>query len=275
MKPIPKPKHLGPEYADQFKDESVASAYLYRPPYPAELFDVLDSLIQGKPRLILDMGCGTGEIAIPMAGRVDRVDAVDQSEAMLKMAQTRPGWDQENIRWVCTGAEYFDYQERYGLIVAGASLHWMDWYAVLPKMRRSLLQTHGLLAIVGGRQQEEDPWLNSLREIIPRYSTNQDFKPYDFIEELESRSLFRVVGRPQDGAYGVSHAGQRLRRDDPLAERLLKRAHDGGVSGGVRFRGNGRGHAIRFRERGVPGAYLDHHMGQSAGTSVEDPGGRA
>lgn len=195
MKPIPKPKHLGPEYADQFKDESVASAYLYRPPYPAELFDVLDSLIQGKPRLILDMGCGTGEIAIPMAGRVDRVDAVDQSEAMLKMAQTRPGWDQENIRWVCTGAEYFDYQERYGLIVAGASLHWMDWYAVLPKMRRSLLQTHGLLAIVGGRQQEEDPWLNSLREIIPRYSTNQDFKPYDFIEELESRSLFRVVGR--------------------------------------------------------------------------------
>ena len=60
MKPIPKPKHLGPEYADQFKDESVASAYLYRPPYPAELFDVLDSLIQGKPRLILDMGCGTG-----------------------------------------------------------------------------------------------------------------------------------------------------------------------------------------------------------------------
>ena len=126
MRPTPKPKHLGPQYAEQFKDHSVASAYLHRPPYPAELFDVLESLIQGRPRVILDMGSGTGAIAIPMAGRVDRVDAVDPSEAMLKMAQTRPGWDQENIRWVCTSAEDFDYQGRYGLIVAGASLHWMD-----------------------------------------------------------------------------------------------------------------------------------------------------
>ena len=194
MKSIPKPKHLGPQYADQFKDESVASAYLYRPPYPAELFNVLESLIRGRPRVILDMGCGTGEIAIPMAGRVDRVDAVDWSEAMLKMAQTRPGWDQENIRWVYTSAEDFDYQERYGLIVAGASLHWMDWYAVLRKMRRSLLE-NALLAIAVGRQEEDDPWRDSLREIIPRYSTNQDFEPYDLFEELESRSLFQVVGR--------------------------------------------------------------------------------
>ena len=149
MKTVPKPKHLGPHYADQFKDESVAAAYLYRPPYTAELFDVLESLIQGKPRVILDLGCGTGEIAIPMAGRVDRVDAVDQSEAMLEMAQVRPGWDQENIRWVCTSAEEFDYQERYGLIVSGASLHWMDWYVVLPKMGRSL-PDGAFLAICGG-----------------------------------------------------------------------------------------------------------------------------
>ena len=93
MKSTPKPKHLGSQYADQFRDESVASAYVFRPPYPSELFDVIESLVQGEPSIILDMGCGTGEILIPMAGRVDRVDAVDQSEAMLKMSQTRPGWD--------------------------------------------------------------------------------------------------------------------------------------------------------------------------------------
>lgn len=108
MKPAPKPTHLGPQYADQFKDHSVASAYLHRPPYPAEVFDVLESLVKGESRVVLDMGCGTGDIAIPMAGRVDRVDAVDQSEAMLRMAQARPGWDRENIRWVCTSAEEFD-----------------------------------------------------------------------------------------------------------------------------------------------------------------------
>ena len=114
MKLIPKPKHLGPQYSSQFKDKSVAAAYLYRPPYPSELFDILESPIGEGPRVVLDIGCSTGEIAVPLAGRVDRVDAVDPSEAMLKMAQTRPGWDQKNIRWVCKNAEDFDYKERYG-----------------------------------------------------------------------------------------------------------------------------------------------------------------
>ena len=195
MKRIPKPKHLGPQYADQFKDKSVASAYVHRPPYSAELFDMLDSLIEGEPRVILDMGCGTGETAIPMSSRVDRVYAVDPSEAMLETARTRPGWDRENIRWVCSSAEDFEYEERYSLVVAGASLHWMDWYVMLPKMRRSLLQ-NGMLAIASrGFEEHAYPWRDSVMEIIPRYSTNQDFEPYDFLKELESRSLFEVVGR--------------------------------------------------------------------------------
>ena len=180
----------------------MAAAYLYRPPYPSELFDILESLIGEGPRVVLDIGCGTGEIAVPLAGRVDRVDAVDPSEAMLKMAQTRPGWDQKNIRWVCKNAEDFDYKERYGLIVAGASLHWMDWYVVLPKMGRSL-RDNAFLAICSGRQEEATiPWRKKLREIIPRYSTNQDFEPYDLIEELERRSLFQVTGRRQTSPVG-------------------------------------------------------------------------
>ena len=156
----------------------MASAYLNRPPYPLELFDVLESLISYTPAIILDMGCGTGEIAVPMAGRVDRVVAVDPSQSMLRMAESRTGWDRSNIQWVCESAEEFHYEDRYRLIVAGASLHWMDWYVVLPKMRRSL-SDNAFLAVVGGRQAEADPWRDRLAEIIPRYSTNQEFEPYD------------------------------------------------------------------------------------------------
>ena len=50
---IAKPKHLGPEYGDQFKDRSVADAYVNYPPYPAEVFEVLESLIQDAPRIVL------------------------------------------------------------------------------------------------------------------------------------------------------------------------------------------------------------------------------
>jgi methylase of polypeptide subunit release factors len=66
---IPKPKHLRPRYGHQFQDESVAAAYRKRPPYPVELFDALEGLMASGPKRVLDLGSGTGEIAIPPSAR--------------------------------------------------------------------------------------------------------------------------------------------------------------------------------------------------------------
>ena len=89
---------------------------------------MLESLIQDEPRIVLDVGCGTGDVARPLAAFVERVDAVDQSAAMIDIGQARDGGDRPNIRWVCQSAEDFAYDTSYSLIVAGASLRWMDWY---------------------------------------------------------------------------------------------------------------------------------------------------
>ena len=191
---IPRPKHLGPKYAGQFKDKSVADAYVNYPPYSAEVFEVLDGLIQDEPRIVLDIGCGTGDVARPLAAFVERVDAVDHSAAMIEIGRARDGGDLPNINWVCQSAEEFAYDARYSLIVAGASLHWMDWYKVIPRMAGALSDL-GYLAIVGGRGIDTAPWVDGLNEIIPRYSTNKDFQPYDLLDELERRRLFSVVGR--------------------------------------------------------------------------------
>ena len=191
---IPKPKHLGPEYADQFRDRSVADAYVNYPPYSDEVFQVLDSLILDEPKIVLDIGCGTGDVSRPLAAFVEQVDAVDQSEVMIEIGRSRDGGDRQNIRWVCQSAEEFPYDARYSLIVAGASLHWMDWYEVMPKMA-SALTCRGYLAIVGGRGIDTAPWVDGLNKIIPKYSTNKDFEPYDLLDELERRRLFTVVGR--------------------------------------------------------------------------------
>ena len=190
---IPKPKHLGPEYADQFGDRSVADAYVNYPPYAAEVFQVLDGLIQDEPRVALDMGCGTGDVARPLAALVERVDAVDPSAAMLEVGRARAGGDCPNIRWVCQSAEEFAYDTRYSLIVAGASLHWMDWYKVIPRFAAAL-SDRGYLAIVGGRGIATAPWVDDLNRIIPGYSTNKDFQPYNLLDELERRRLFAMVG---------------------------------------------------------------------------------
>lgn len=190
----PKPKGLAPEYGAQFRDESVADAYPTRPPYPAEVFDVLAGLARDEPRAVLDLGCGTGDIARPLAPRVDHVDAVDPSPAMLARGRAFPGGDHPHLHWVCATAEEYTYPALYALVVAAESLHWMDWGVVLPRIGRAL-SPRGHLALVVDRGFVGVPWAAGLGPLIDAYSTNRDFVPYDLIGELTGRSLFAVKGR--------------------------------------------------------------------------------
>src|SRR6478735_11388399 len=96
----PKPKHLAPEYGAQYQDRSVAAAYPSRPPYPAETFAVLSGLIADASLAVLDVGCGTGDIARRLAPLVERVDAVDVSAAMIAQGRQQPGGDAPNLHWM-------------------------------------------------------------------------------------------------------------------------------------------------------------------------------
>ncbi len=193
MQPQPKPAHLGPRYGAQFADISVVTAYDQRPPYPAELFALLTGLITATPRTVLDAGCGSGDLARPLAALVDRVDAVDPSAAMLARGRTRPGGDAANLRWLRGTIEDAPFQPPYALITAGESLHWMEWSVALPRFCEALGPT-GTLAIVG-RDTPDRPWAAAELRLIRRYTTNREFQPYDLLAELTARQLFRELGR--------------------------------------------------------------------------------
>jgi 2-polyprenyl-3-methyl-5-hydroxy-6-metoxy-1,4-benzoquinol methylase len=74
------------ELAAAFADADVADAYQHRPPYPAEVFDILTGLITDAPRQVLDLGAGEGAIARPLAPLVDRVEALDASRLETSVA---------------------------------------------------------------------------------------------------------------------------------------------------------------------------------------------
>lgn len=188
-----KADHLGPEYGAQFSDPSVAAAYHLRPPYSDETFEFLAGLVTDHPRTVLDAGAGTGEIARRLAPFVDRVDAVDPSNAMIERGKQQRGGIADNLKWIVGPAETAPLNSPYSLITAGASLHWMDWSVVLPRFRDALT-SNGVLAIVNSSETDV-PWQASLQEVINRYSTNRLYRPYDLIEELTSRNLFRTLGR--------------------------------------------------------------------------------
>lgn len=187
-----RPHFWGTQYSERFIDPSIIAAYRYRPPYPDELFDFLLTLITDEPRAVLDIGCGPGNLAIPLARRVNRVDAIDVSPGMIALGRTLPGGDDPRLHWTVGRAEDVALHPPYALITAGASLHWMDWDIALPRFADAMTP-NGSLAILN-QPAPKEPWADAIREIIPRYSTNQDFAPFDLIAALEECGLFERRG---------------------------------------------------------------------------------
>ena len=197
------PAFLRPDVAATWGDRAVAASYRHRPPYPPQTFDILAGLITDEARTVLDLGCGTGFVARPLAPLVDRVDAVDISAAMIEEGRRLPGGDHPRLRWMVGRAEDVALHSPYALVTAGDSLHWMDWEVVLPRLADALSPT-GRLAIlsVDGKVAAEDQALHEeTLDLIRRYSTLGDWQPgFDLRAELERRGLFREQGRTETDA---------------------------------------------------------------------------
>lgn len=221
-----KPRQWGADYASVFQDQSVVAAYQHRPAYPDETFAFLASLIPptiARPA-VLDAGCGTGFIARPLAPLVGAIDAVDISEAMIAAARGLPGGDRPNIRWIAAPIETAPLGGPYALIVAAASLHWMDWQSTLPRFAAHLAP-QGVLAIVEDWARP-NPWDRAVGAVLARYSLNKDFTPYTMmtvVGELEQRGRFQLRGshevaparfrQPCDAWVESFHARNGLSRD--------------------------------------------------------------
>lgn len=187
----PKPAHLSGDYPKQFSDPSVAAAYIHRAPYPDAIFAQLVRLLAPASRRVLDLGCGTGDIARRLAPLVERVDAIDISAPMIALGKMLPGGDDPRLRWILGSAEDAPLDPLYGLVTAGESLHWMEWSVVLPRIA-SVLAPGGVLALI--ERQAQPPWWSALLGPIVRYSTNREFRPYKLVNELTQRRLFTPLG---------------------------------------------------------------------------------
>ncbi len=190
----PKPKGWSSEYGAWFREPSVAERYDLRPPYPAEVFDILVGLLGDGSRAVLDAGCGTGDLARRLAPLVERVDAVDQSTAMLAQGRALPGGEAANLTWLESPIETAVLSPPYGLVMAGESIHWFDWEVALPRFA-SVLEPGGALALVY-RDWIRAPALSErLGPIYGRYAAKTDFTRQDVVEELGRRQRFTVLGK--------------------------------------------------------------------------------
>jgi SAM-dependent methyltransferase len=120
-----------------FSEAEVARLYRYRAPYPAGVLAALQRLLVA-PHRVLDVGAGTGALARRMLSFSERIDAIGLSAAMIDEGRRLPVGDDRRLHWVLGRAEDAPLSPPYGLVTAGASLHWLDLDAALPRLRDAL-----------------------------------------------------------------------------------------------------------------------------------------
>lgn len=230
----------------------------YRRPYPVRLIsEVIEYYkLDGKGKL-LDLGCGTGELTLPLAKYFEECFGIDPSADMLaeaKIKAERKGVP--NIQWIESTAENVDQLlAPVRLTTAGVSFHWMNQPVVLKNIY-AMTEKDGGMAIIGdvspvrGKEKTED-WKMKRKELIAKYlgeerragdNLHKEFIPTKRpFEELIAESPFKkfefkeypyTTERNIDEIVGflwsTSYAGKRLFGDradqfeKELREELLK-----------------------------------------------------
>jgi ubiquinone/menaquinone biosynthesis C-methylase UbiE len=243
----PKPDHFGASFAEAFKDQRVVNAYRYRPPYPNEVFDILSDLIADDPRAVLDVGAGSGDVARHLVDVVERVDAVDFSLQMIEMGKRLPNGDHPHLQWIYGKVEEVPLFPPYALITAGSSIHWTDWPIAFPRFR-SLVTSNGSLALIY-RRTLPMPWDADYRKLRAEFSTRQNHRPTNAVEELKTRGFFLqqgeretspvpffqsvedfIAGLHSRSVFSVERMGrQRATEFDQRVRTLLSQFHSDGI----------------------------------------------
>lgn len=149
----------------------------FRPGYPAEfLAHVIERFgLNGQGRL-LDLGCGTGQLALPLAPYVAEAIGLDPDPAMLAEAAAaaeRAGI--ENVRWLRGSDRDLDrLSTEIGslrLVLMGRSFHWMERDETLRSLD-ALIEPDGGVIVVSDEERVwagQEAWHETIRQVIHRW----------------------------------------------------------------------------------------------------------
>ena len=162
-----------------FGGEVAGFYHRYRRGYPPAVIDTLVGafgLTGGD--VVIDLGCGTGQLTLPIARRVQAVAAVDPEPDMLARArQAAAEQGVANATWLL-GADT-DIPalaallggRRAGAVTIGQALHWMDYRELIPALVPLLRPGGGIAVITNGTPMwlQDSRWSRALRGFLDQW----------------------------------------------------------------------------------------------------------
>ncbi|RZK39178.1 MAG: SAM-dependent methyltransferase [Pedobacter sp.] len=115
----------------------------YRPTYPAEFFDYLNSVVSNKGNA-WDCGTGNGQVAYELAKSFDNVFATDISQSQIDNA-----FPADNIFYSLQAAEHTNFEDQsFDLIIVAQAIHWFKFEEFYKEVKRTA-KNKALLCVIG------------------------------------------------------------------------------------------------------------------------------
>ncbi|MGN0063901.1 MAG: class I SAM-dependent methyltransferase [Nocardioides sp.] len=161
---------------------SVAEAYHRgRPSYPVE---AVEWLLGAEPRIVLELGAGTGKLSAVMVDAGHAVHATEPDPAMLDVLQREvPGCSSKQADAEDVPAN----DNSVDVVVVAQAFHWFDHERALAEIAR-ILRPDGTLALVWNSPDLRIPWVRRLFDLLGHQDQNTSS-----VEHVVNSPLFGFV----------------------------------------------------------------------------------
>ncbi|QPP08060.1 class I SAM-dependent methyltransferase [Streptomyces bathyalis] len=151
----------------------------FRRGYPPQVFEALGRSFALSPEeTVLDLGCGTGQLTVPLARRVRAVIGMDPEPDMLREARkTARTGGVTNVTWVL-GADTdvpalgeLLGERHLAMTVIGQALHWMRYDDLFAALRPLIRPGGGVAVLANGTPAwlQDSDWSRALRGCLGEY----------------------------------------------------------------------------------------------------------
>src|SRR5262245_9487682 len=151
----------------------------YRRGYPPAVFDALvNAFALTVDDVVLDLGCGTGQLTLPLAARVRAVVGIDPEPDMLVFARRAAAENGvTNVSWMLgadTDLPAVDALlggRTVGAVTVGQALHWMDYETLFRKLALLTRAGGGIAVVTNGTPLwlQDSAWSRALRGCLEQW----------------------------------------------------------------------------------------------------------